>query len=82
MKNLKKYIALKDWQTTLIGLAIIAFTTFAFLTDKISWEQAMIGWHTGFGFIMAKDMMNDDNEKENKSISSNSNNLSNQVKGE
>lgn len=73
---------LKDWQTTLIGLAIIAFTTFAFLTDKISWEQAVIGWHAGFGFIMAKDMMNNDDEKESKSVSSNSNNLSNQVKGE
>jgi len=79
MKNLKKYTMLKDWQTTLIGLAIIAFTTFAFLSDKISWEQAVIGWHTGFGFIMAKDMMDEDDEKESKSISSNSNN---QVKGE
>jgi hypothetical protein len=82
MKNLKKYIVLKDWQTTLIGLAIIAFTTFAFLSDKISWEQAVIGWHTGFGFIMAKDMMDEDDEKESKGISSNSNNLENQVKGE
>jgi len=81
MKNLKR-IVLKDWQTTLIGLAIIAFTTFAFLTDKISWEQAVIGWHTGFGFIMAKDMMDDDNEKENKRISPNSNNSENQIKGE
>jgi len=82
MKNFKKYILLKDWQTTLIGLAIIAFTTFAFLNDKISWEQAVIGWHTGFGFIMAKDMMNDDDEKESKRVSPNSNNSENQVKGE
>jgi hypothetical protein len=57
-------------------------TTFAFLTDKISWEQAVIGWHTGFGFIMAKDKMNDDDEKESKRISSNSSNSENQVKGE
>jgi len=82
MKDLKKYIMLKDWQTTLIGLAIIAFTTFAFLNDKISWEQAVIGWHTGFGFIMSKDMMDDNDEKESKEkeskrISSNSNNLEN-----
>jgi hypothetical protein len=82
MKNLKKYIVLKDWQTTLIGLAIIAFTTFAFLSDKISWEQAVIGWHTGFGFIMAKDMMDDDDKKESNRISSNSNNSENQIKGE
>jgi hypothetical protein len=82
MKNLKKYILLKDWQTTLIGLAIIAFTTFAFLSDKISWEQAVIGWHTGFGFIMAKDMMDDDDKKESNRISSNSNNSENQIKGE
>jgi len=72
---------LKDWQTTLIGLAIIAFTTFAFLSDKISWEQAVIGWHTGLGFIMAKDMMDDNDEKESKSVSSNPNNLE-KVKGE
>jgi len=81
MKNLKR-IVLKDWQTTLIGLAIIAFTTFAFLSDKISWEQAVIGWHTGFGFIMAKDMMDDNDEKETNRISSNSNNSENQIKGE
>lgn len=81
MKNFKR-IVLKDWQTTLIGLAIITFTTFAFLSDKISWEQAVIGWHTGFGFIMAKDMMNDDDEKESKRISPNSNNSENQIKGE
>jgi hypothetical protein len=81
MKNFKR-IVLKDWQTTLIGLAIIAFTTFAFLSDKISWEQAVIGWHTGFGFIMAKDMMNGDDEKESKSVSQSSNNSENQIKGE
>jgi len=82
MKNFKKYIVLKDWQTTLIGLAIIAFTTFAFLNDKISWEQAVIGWNTGFGFIMAKDMMDNDDKKKSKRVSPSSNNSENQVKGE
>jgi len=47
-----------NWQTTVIGAVIIVFTTWVFLEGKISWEQAVMGWNTGFGFLIAKDALN------------------------
>ena len=58
INKLKLHYLLESWQTTTIGVVIIIFTTWVFLDDKISWEQAIVGWNTGFGFILTKDVIN------------------------
>ena len=58
IKKLKLHYLLESWQTTSIGVVIIIFTTWVFLDGKISWEQAIVGWNTGFGFILTKDVIN------------------------
>lgn len=48
-------IIYRNYRTSIAGLVALGFTTWQFLDKSISWAEAIVGWSSAWGLLMAKD---------------------------